>query len=126
MFNTCASTIYHLGLAIPLQAYVIPKNDSSTALSDDTVSEILTDLKQNEEKMDCTNLRAQVKEENSEIIGQMVEKKEIDWFTPRSEYYLIPSHHPENCRVAVKREILSNLITRSVALVAYYSWLHTL
>ncbi len=28
--------------------------------------------------------------------------------------------------MAVQREILSNLIITSVALVAYYSWLHTL
>ena len=126
VFNTCAFTIYHLKLAITLKTYVIPKDDTSTALSDDTVSEILTDLKQNEEKMDCANLRAQVEEANPEIIREMAEKKEIIWFSPRSQYYLIPLHHPENCRVAVQREILSNLIITSVALVAYYSWLHTL
>ena len=86
VFNTCAFTIYHLKLAIALKTYVIPKDDTSTALSDDTVSEILTDLKQNTEKMDCTNLKAQVEETNPEIIREMAERKEM-WAGEADEVY---------------------------------------
>ena len=86
VFNTCAFTIYQLKLAIALKTYVIPKDDTSTALSDQTVSEILTDLKDNEEKMDCANLRAQVEEEHPEIIREMAEKKEM-WAQEAEEVY---------------------------------------
>ena len=86
VFNTCAFTIYHLKLALALKMYVIPKDDTSTALSDDTITEILTDLKQNTEKMDCTNLKAQVEEAYPEVIREVEEKKER-WGAEGDEVY---------------------------------------
>ena len=41
-----------------------------------TITEILTDLKQNTKKMDCTNLKAQVEEEYPELIREVEEKME--------------------------------------------------
>ena len=86
VFNTCAFTAYHLKLALALKQYVIPKDDSSTALSDDTITEILTDLKQNTEKMDCTNLKAQVEEANPKLIREVEEKMER-WAAEGDEVY---------------------------------------
>lgn len=86
VFNTCAFTVYHVKLALALKLYVIPKDDDSTALSDDTITEILTDLKQNTEKMDCTNLKAQVEEAHPEVIREVEEKRER-WTAEGDEVY---------------------------------------
>ena len=66
--------------------YVIPKNDFSTALSDDTITEILTDTKLNTEKMDCTNLKTQVEETHPEVLREVEEKKER-WGAEGDEVY---------------------------------------
>ena len=63
-----------------------PKDDTSTPRSDGAVSKIFTDLKQNTEKMDCTDLKAQVVESNPEVIRKMAERKET-WAGEADEVY---------------------------------------
>ena len=51
-----------------------------------TITEILTDLKQNTKKMDCSNLKAQVEEEYPELIQEVEEKMER-WAAEGDEVY---------------------------------------
>ena len=66
--------------------YVISKDDSSIALTDETITEILTDLKQDTELMDCTNLKVQVEDLYIELLREVQEKKEC-WGEESDEVY---------------------------------------
>ncbi len=86
VFNACAFTKYHVQLALALKLYVTDRDNDGATLTDQTVSAILTDLKQNTERMDCTNLKAQVEEEHSELLREVEERVER-WTADAEELY---------------------------------------
>ena len=86
VFNACAFTKYHVQLALALKLYVTDKDNDGATLPDQTISAILTDVKQNTERMDCTNLKAQVEEEHSELLREVEERVER-WTADAEELY---------------------------------------
>ncbi len=86
VFNTCAFTKYHVQLALALKLYVEDKDNEGATLPDKTITEILTDLKQNTERVDCTNLKAQVEEEHQELLRE-VEGQVERWTAEAEEVY---------------------------------------
>ena len=86
VFNACAFTKYHVQLALALKLYVKDRDNDGASLSDQTISEFLTDLRHNTERMDCSNLKAQVEEEHSELLREVEERKER-WTADAEELY---------------------------------------
>ena len=86
VFNACAFTKYHVQLALALKLYVTDRDNNGATLSDEIISEFLTDLTQNTEKMDCSNLKAQVEEEHSELLREVEERVER-WTADAEELY---------------------------------------
>ena len=86
VFNACAFTKYHVQLALALKLYVKDKDNDGATLPDQTISDLLTDLTLNTELKDCTNLKAQVEVEHSELVREVEERKER-WTADAEELY---------------------------------------
>ena len=86
VFNTSAFTKYHVQLALALKIYVSDKDNEGASLTDETITRILTDLKQNTERVDCTNLKVQVEGEAPELLREVEERVER-WAAEAEEVY---------------------------------------
>ena len=86
VFNASTFTKYHVQLALALKLYVTDRDNDGAPLPDQTISDILTDLKQHTERVDCSNLKAQVEEEHAELLREVEERKER-WTADAQELY---------------------------------------